>query len=238
MRNASDTRRRRRRCRRATPTQNPHQLGRGLSARFRTSEARTGASAPLHSYQVWPPSGSNAGSSNLRYRQRPILIKNLRISLSRKHVVLYSDSIGSETGRSLQPRRPTLRIGRGAGSGSDDAQSVGRWQRSFEGGWLVYAAAKRRHRLAVSASDEQRRRRRAGVADVLATNNTHSRNRPALPLKPEYVTRMEWGWQTIKFTHPNLQHRVPRSGCEAMCNYSRRSETDRFQARSWISFQL
>ena len=105
VRNASDARRRHRRCRRATPTQNPSDSWVGASLPDRTSEARTGASAPLHSYQVWPPSGSNAGSSNLRYRQRPILIKNLRISLSRKHVFLYSDSIGSETGRSLQPRR-------------------------------------------------------------------------------------------------------------------------------------
>jgi len=98
VRNASDARRRHRRCRRATPTQNPSDSWVGASLPH--SEPRTGASAPLHSYQVWPPGGSNAGSLNLRYRQRPILIKNLRISLCRNHVFLYSDSIGSETGRS------------------------------------------------------------------------------------------------------------------------------------------
>ena len=73
VRNASDARRRHRRCRRATPTQNPSDSWVGASLPH--SEPRTGASAPLHSYQVWPPGGSNAGSSNLRYRQRPILIK-------------------------------------------------------------------------------------------------------------------------------------------------------------------
>ena len=45
----------------------------------------------------------------------------------------FSIVIQLEAKRAAQPRRPTLRIGRGAGSGSDDAQSVGR---SFEG--LVY----------------------------------------------------------------------------------------------------
>ena len=176
VRNASDARRRHRRCRRATPTQNPSDSWVGASLPH--SEPRTGASAPLHSYQVWPPGGSNAGSLNLRYRQRPILIKNLRISLSRKHVFLYSDSIGSETGRSLQPRRPTLRIGRGAGSGSDDAQS--RRSRSFEGSWLVYTPQRSDGTGCWSLCCHGRRRlMSSAVADVVADRRQRHRHRRA-----------------------------------------------------------
>ena len=51
---------------------------------------------------------------------------------------------------------PSSLVGRlcasAAALAAHDAQSVGRWQRSVEGGWLVYTAAKRRHRLAVSAA--------------------------------------------------------------------------------------
>ena len=129
----------------------------------------------MHSYQVWPPGGSNAGSLNLRYRQRPILIKTLRISLCRNHVFLYSDSIGSETGRSLQPRRPTLRIGRGAGSGSDDAQS--RRSRSFEGSWLVYTPQRSDGTGCWSLCCHGRRRlMSSAVADVVADRRQRHRH--------------------------------------------------------------
>ena len=176
VRNASDARRRHRRCRRATPTQNPSDSWVGASLPH--SEPRTGASAPLHSYQVWPPGGSNAGSLNLRYRQRPILIKNLRISLCRNHVFLYSDSIGSETGRSAwsadsshRPRRwQRQRLRR----------VVGRWSRSFEGSWLVYTPQRSDGTGCWSLGCHGRRRlMSSAVADVVADRRHRHRHRRA-----------------------------------------------------------
>ena len=79
----------------------------------------------------------------------------------------FSIVIQLEAKRAAQPRRPTLRIGRGAGSGSDDAQS--RRSRSFEGSWLVYTPQRSDGTGCWSLCCHGRRRlMSSAVADVVA----------------------------------------------------------------------